>query len=89
MLTQRHPGAACGPRPRQPEIIPPDDDPALKSAFEARSKGRADFDSRLAARDPDAVAQGWQRHYARGEETAGRTTSVHNSERRLKLVRRS
>lgn len=73
----------------QPEIVPLDDDPALKSAFEARSKGRADFNSRLAARDPDAVAQGWQRHYVRGEQASGSTPGFHISKRRLKPVRRS
>lgn len=72
----------------QPEIVPLENDPALKAAFESRSKGRSDFNSRLAARDPEAVTQGWQRHYVRGEEASGRTAGFHISKRRLKPVTR-
>lgn len=73
----------------QPEVVALDDDPALKAAFEARSKARAEFNVRLAAHDPETVAQGWQRHYVRGEEARGPTAGFHISKRRLKPVRRS
>jgi hypothetical protein len=73
----------------QPEIRSLHEEPELKAAYEARSTGRADFNARLAARDPDAVAQGWQRHYVRGEDAAGRPAGYHLSKRRLRTVRRS
>ena len=52
-------------------------DPALKAAYEARASGRSAFNAGLAARDPETVAQGWQRHYVRGEDAAGRRPDFH------------
>ena len=72
----------------QPEIRSLDENPALKAAYEARARDRADFNSRLAAGDPDAVTQGWQRHYVRGEHASGRTEGFHLSKRKLRAVRR-
>jgi hypothetical protein len=70
----------------QPQIRPLEDEPALKAAYEARSKSRSDFNSRLAARDPNAVAQGRQRHYVRGEDASCRVSESHLSKRKLKPV---
>jgi hypothetical protein len=71
-----------------PRIRPLDSDPALKAAYEARSRGRTDFNAGLAARDPATVSQGWQRHYMRGEDAAGRQAGFHLTKRRLKPVTR-
>jgi len=45
----------------EPVVRPLEADPALKSAYEAWSADRADFNVRLAALEPGAVAEGWQR----------------------------
>ena len=73
----------------QPEIRSLDEDPVLKAAYEARAKDRSDFNSKLAAHDPDTVARGWQRHYVRGEHATGRTESFHLSKRKLRPVRQT
>jgi hypothetical protein len=72
----------------QPEIRPLEEEPALKAAYEARSSDRGEFNAKLAARDPDAVAAGWQRHYVRGEDAVGRKSGFHLSKRKLRAVRR-
>jgi Family of unknown function (DUF6065) len=58
--------------------------PALKAAYDARANGRSAFNAGLAAHDPDTVAQGWQRHYVRGEDAAGRPAGFHRTKRRLR-----
>lgn len=72
----------------QPEIRSIEDNPALKAAYDAKAKSRGDFNGRLATHDPETVAQGWQRHYVRGEEATGPTQGFHLSKRRLKSVKR-
>ena len=52
----------------------------------ARAAGR-DFNAGLAARDPETVARGWQRHYMRGEDAAGRRAEFHLTKRRVRAVR--
>jgi hypothetical protein len=73
----------------QPEIRQLEEEPALKAAYEARTKDRGDFNARLAALDPDTIAAGWQRHYVRGEDADGRTAGFHLSKRKLRAVRRT
>lgn len=68
----------------QPEIRSLDAAPELKAAYEARASGRKAFNAGLAAHDPETVAQGWQRHYMRGEDAAGRRAGHHVTKRRLK-----
>jgi hypothetical protein len=73
----------------QPELRQLDADPELKVAYEARSRGRAEFNAGLDARDPEAVARGWQRHYMRGEDAKGRQADFHLTKRRVRpIVRR-
>lgn len=72
----------------QPEIRSLDENPALKAAYEAKAKSRGDFNGKLAARDPNTAAQGWQRHYVRGEEATGPTQGFHLSKRKVKPVKR-
>lgn len=68
----------------QPVVRPLEADPALKSAYEAWNASRADFNARLAAQEPSAVEEGWQRHYLRGEAPSGERPSFHLSKRKLK-----
>ena len=49
------------------------------------SKSRGDFVADLKKRNPEAMAQGWQRHYMRGETVSGKERGAeHNTKRRLK-----
>jgi len=68
----------------QPTIATLDEDPALKSAYEAWSASRADFSERLAREEERAVAEKWQRTYlqGRGGIEDGRPV-YHLSRRRL------
>lgn len=68
----------------EPVVRDLDDDPALKAAYEARAGGRTAFNAGLAAHDPETVAQGWQRHYVRGENAEGRLANFHRTKRRLR-----
>ena len=68
----------------QPEIRSLDAEPALKAAYEARARAAADFNAGLAAREPEAVAQGWQRHYVRGEAPPAGRPAFHRTKRRLR-----
>ena len=64
-----------------------DADPALKSAYDAWIASRADFNARLAALEPEAIGEGWQRHYVRGEMPSGEKPAFHKSRRKLKQPR--
>ena len=70
-----------------PELRSLDAEPGLKAAYEARASGRTAFNAGLAAREPEAVAQGWQRHYMRGEDAAGKPAPFHLTKRRMKPFR--
>jgi hypothetical protein len=71
----------------QPVVRRIEADPELKAAYEIRAKRRSDFNAGLAAREPETVAQGWQRHYMRGEDAAGRQAGFHLTKRRVKPFR--
>jgi hypothetical protein len=68
-----------------PRIASLDDDPDLKAAHGAWTLSRKEFLARLAAKDPETLKQGWQRHYIRGEgpNLKGRP-SYHLTRRRLR-----
>jgi hypothetical protein len=71
-----------------PRVRELEDDPALKAQHDAWSGSRNDFNSRLAARDADAVKEGWQRTYVRGTAPAGEQPSMfHRSKRKLERPR--
>lgn len=71
----------------EPIVRPLDADPVLRSAYQAWSASRADFNARLAALEPSAVEEGWQRHYVRGEAPTGERPDFHLSKRKLKIPR--
>jgi Family of unknown function (DUF6065) len=61
------------------------DNPDLKAAYQAWNESRSQFLTQLAAGEPEAVKQGWQRHYVRGQgpEQQG-VPGYHLSKRRLR-----
>jgi hypothetical protein len=63
------------------------DDPELAAACRAWGESRVDFNARLLRREPDAVKEGWQRSYVRGENPHGKPPEFHLSKRRLKPPR--
>jgi hypothetical protein len=72
----------------EPVIKSLGDAPELQAAYENWSVSRTDFNASLARRDPEAVKQGWQRHYVRGAAPEGEMAAgFHLSRRRLKPPR--
>lgn len=67
----------------EPVLASLDGDPRLRAAYEARVRSRADFNRDLLRRDEATIAQGWQRHYVKGEDANGPTDAFHVSRRRL------
>ncbi len=57
----------------------------LHADYQSWTKSRAEFNAKLNLGDADAVEQGWQRHYMRGEKVSGgAVTAQHNTKRRMK-----
>lgn len=71
----------------EPRLLKLDDDPELAAAHRAWAESRGDFNAKLAARQPEAVAEGWQRNYVRGEGPSGGGAEFHLTRRRLKPPR--
>lgn len=67
----------------QPQLRSLADEPELEAAYRSRCANRASFNARLAAREPEAVAMGWQRTYMRGENAAGDVADFHLTKRRM------
>ncbi len=64
------------------------DEPALQAEYEAWRESRNTFLQGLADRDPQALRQGWQRHYFKGETPSGeKPADTHINRRRLKPPR--
>lgn len=70
-----------------PKIRPIDEDPALKAAYENWGVSRADFNARLAQREPTAVAEKWQRTYVQGTGKNGESSPFHRTKRKLQTPR--
>ena len=69
-----------------PKIRNIDTEPELKKDFEYWQTSRGSFIEKLQSGNKEAVAQGWQRHYMKGETASGDTiTDDHKTRRRLKL----
>jgi hypothetical protein len=69
----------------QPQILSMSDDPTLKARYENWRAGRADFQARVARREPAALKQAWQRDYVHGRDPMGMVEPLfHLSKRRLK-----
>src|SRR5262245_6713634 len=51
----------------EPEIVSIMQEPALHESYRTWSEARQDLNKRLSANEPEAVKQGWQKWYPRGE----------------------
>ena len=60
------------------------DNSDLKDDFDAWRNSRHDFINRLNVLQPDAISEGWQRHYMRGETVQGKKADLHTHRRRLR-----
>jgi hypothetical protein len=70
-----------------PSIRSIDEDPALKTAYQNWGASRADFNARLAQREPAAVAEKWQRTYVQGTGKNGESSPFHRTKRKLQTPR--
>ena len=78
-LSEHHRLETVGPKIRRL-----DSDKKLEREYHDWSKSRANFNAKLHAGDKEAKAQGWERHYMRGEKTSGKSGSEsHLTKRRL------
>jgi len=72
----------------QPRLKNLAENPALKKAHDAWRDSRLAFQARVSRGDPEAVGQGWQRHYIQGRDPSGTIESLfHLSRRKLKTPR--
>ena len=72
----------------EPEIVSIDADPCLRSSFHSWRDARQNFNRRLLEQDSDAVRQGWQKWYPRGEDPRGASaTATHMSKLRVATPR--
>ena len=68
----------------EPKIRLLGSNPQLERDYNGWAKSRGEFVEKLAKRDSNAVAQGWQRHYMRGETVSGKERGAdHDTKRRL------
>jgi hypothetical protein len=69
----------------QPRLLKLEDTPELKVEHDAFNESRRTFNRDLKVREPNAVAQGWQKHYIRGQPlTGGPTPIYHVTKRRMR-----
>jgi len=71
----------------EPVIRDLSDDPELAAACKAWGNSRLEFNARLLRKEPEAIREGWQRSYVRGENPYGPAPTFHVSKRRLKQPR--
>ena len=69
----------------EPELHRLEDNPTLQAEKERFQKERAEFRARLEAKDEEAVRQGWQRYYFRGQMPTG-TKAPESHVNRLRLA---
>lgn len=68
----------------QPVLAHLDTEPGLKAASKSWAQSRIDFNDRLAAHEPQAVKEGWQRNYVQGKDPTGYATpDYHLTKRKL------
>ena len=60
----------------EPRIKTLADDTEMKAAYDKWTASRTDFNAGLAQREPEAVKQGWQRHYVKGAGPAGEGAAI-------------
>ena len=63
-----------------PEIVPMAEAPEVAAPYKAYQEARNNFNAALLQKDPNAVKQGWQKWYMRGEDPFGeRANPIHVS----------
>lgn len=67
----------------QPKLADISDEPDLAKQHAIWADGRLAFNAGLKAGDPEAIAQGWQRLYLKGEQPDGGRALFHRHRRRL------
>jgi hypothetical protein len=72
----------------QPVIRDLADNPDLAEGFRTWAESRNAFNAKLTAGDPDAVREGWQRHYLKGDGQGAPPPMFHIAKRRMKWPRR-
>lgn len=68
----------------RPEVRKIEADPELGAAYQRWKEGRARFLADLDALDPEAVEQGWQKHYFRGATPDGTAAPAHQTRLQLR-----
>jgi hypothetical protein len=69
----------------QPRLLKLEDTPELKVEHDAFNESRRTFNKKLKMLEPSAVAQGWQKHYIRGQPlTGGPKPTYHITKRRMR-----
>jgi hypothetical protein len=73
----------------EPVIRTLESNPNMKGQYDAWLKARSEFNHALAAGDPEAVKEQWQRFYFKGEipQNLGTAPASHTNKRRLKSPR--
>lgn len=67
----------------KPVIKPLSANPDLAAEYDAWTKSRSAFNAKLAAADPEAIKEAWQRFYLHGSMDGGTATATHKHKRRL------
>ncbi len=68
----------------EPKIKEIDDNPKLKEEYAEWRDARSSFNNRIAANDPDAIRQAWQKYYMKGKRPSGKKAETsHTNRRRL------
>lgn len=68
----------------QPKLADLGDEPDLCDRHATWAAGRLEFNAGLKAGDANALAQGWQRLYLKGQSSDGRKADFHRHKRRLR-----
>jgi len=72
----------------EPRVLPIDADPEVAAGFREWAKLRSDFNTRLAARDPEVMKERWQKWYTRGVKPSGEPSStLHRSKVHIRSPR--
>lgn len=69
----------------EPVIMPLEANPKIYQEFEEWRERRSSFLTDLSQGDPDAIKQGWQKNYFRGETPSGEVESDHISKIRVQM----
>ncbi|MEM9225131.1 MAG: DUF6065 family protein [Pseudomonadota bacterium] len=73
----------------EPVIRDIDDNAPLKAEYEEWRSARAAFNARIAAEEPDALREAWQKHYMKGRKPSGaQADTSHTNRRRLAMPRK-